>query len=73
MSVKLRVGDIAVFKNGEETMVTGFKLGSYGLNTIKLFFNKEVEGRNCTQDNWNYNVNGTWLGVGNNIAKVIHQ
>lgn len=73
MLENIHKGDICIFQNGEEAMVTGFKLDSCGLNTIKLFFNKEVEGRNCTQDNWNYNVNGTWLGVGNNIAKVIHQ
>lgn len=73
MLESIQRGDICIFQNGEEAMVTDFKLDPYKSNLIKLFFNKDVKGKDCNQNNWNYNINGKWIGNGNNIVKVIHR
>ena len=70
MLENIQKGDICIFQNGEEAMVKDFRL--YGSNAIKLLFNKDVEGLVAKSPSWSYRINGTWIGNGNNIVKVIH-
>lgn len=71
MLENIQKGDVCVFKNGEEATVTDFRLDPYESSLIKLFFNKDVEGLGSKNSNWNYRLDGTWIGNGNNIVKVI--
>ncbi len=74
MLENIQKGDICIFQNGEEAIVTSYIINFAKENTIKLFFNHAVCGKgNNVSEDWNYHINGTWLGGGNNIAKVIHQ
>lgn len=73
MLENIQKGDICIFQNGDEAKVIDFKQGYPGSNTIKLCFNKDVEGLGAKSSSWNYRINGTWIGNGNNIVKVIHR
>lgn len=73
MLENIQNGDICIFQNGEEAVVTKFKPKHCGFNTIRLYFNKEVKGDSISDSAWNYYINGTWIGNGNNIVKVVHQ
>ena len=73
MLENIQKGDVCVFKNGEEATVIDLNLGYYESRTIKLYFNKDVEGLGSKSPNWNYRLDGTWIGNGNNIVKVIHR
>ena len=73
MLENIRRGDICVFQNGEEAIVTDFQKDCRGSNTIKLYFNKEVRGCSTENSAWNYYLSGKWVSNGNNIVKVIHQ
>ena len=73
MLENIRRRDICIFQNGEEAMVIDLKPGHCGFNTIRLYFNKEVKGDSISNSAWNYYINGTWIGDGNNIVKVVHQ
>ena len=64
-------GDICILKNGEEATVIDLKPDYCGSNIIKLYFNKEVRGESVDASEWNYYLNGKWVGNGNNIVKVI--
>lgn len=71
MLENIQKGDVCIFQNGEEAMVTDFRLDPCESSVIRLFFNKDVEGKKSNQNNWNYRLNGKWIGNGNNIVKVI--
>ena len=73
MLENIQRGDICIFQNGDEATVIDFKQDYPGSNTIRLYFNKDVEGLRAKSHNWSYRINGTWLSNGNNIVKVIHQ
>ena len=73
MLESIQRGDICIFQNGEEAKVIDFNQGYCGSDTIRLYFNKEVIGGNVNESVWNYYLDGTWIGNGNNIVKVIHQ
>ena len=73
MLENVQKGDVCIFQNGEEAKVTDYIKGFCGSRTVKLFFNKDVEGLNSKSSDWNYRFDGTWLGNGNNIVKVIHR
>ena len=74
MLENIHKGDICIFQNGEEAIVTSYIINFAGGNTIKLFFNHAVCGKGpSVSDDCNYRIDGTWLGTGNNIAKVIHR
>ena len=73
MLENIQKGDICIFQNGDEATVIDFKLDYCGSNTIRLYFNKDVEGLRAKSPNWSYRINGTWIGNGNNIVKVIHR
>ena len=64
-------GDICIFQNGDEAKVIDFKPNYSGFNTIRLYFNKSVEGCDADESAWNYYFSGKWLGNGNDIVKVI--
>ena len=66
-------GDVCIFQNGEAATVTDLQKDCCGSNTIKLYFNKEVKGGSADESVWNYCLDGTWIGNGNNIVKVIHR
>ena len=71
MLKNIRRGDICVFKNGEEATVIDFKPDYCGSRTIKLYFNKDVEGSGAKSPNWNYSLSGKWIGNGNDIVKIV--
>ena len=72
MLENIQRGDICIFQNGEEATV--IDLENYcERNTIRLYFNKEVRGRDANESVWNYRLSGKWIGNGNNIVKVIHR
>lgn len=71
MLENIQRGDICVFQNGEEATIVKLKRGECGPSTVRLYFNKEVEGLEITDKAWNYDISGKWLGTGNNIVKVI--
>lgn len=73
MLENIQKGDICVFQNGDEATVTDFKPSYSGYNTIRLYFNKSVEGGSVDESAWNYYLSGKWIGSGNNIVKVIHR
>ena len=73
MLENIQRGDICVFQNGDEATVIDFNPGYCGSDTIRLYFNKEVRGGSADESVWNYHFDGTWIGNGNNIVKVIHQ
>ena len=73
MLENIQRGDICIFQNGDEATVIDFKPDCCGSNTIRLFFNKDVEGLGAKSPNWNYRLSGKWIGNGNNIVKVIHR
>lgn len=73
MLENIQIGDICIFQNGEEATVTKFIKDLCGSRTIKLFFNKDVEGLDSKCYSWNYRIDGTWIGSGNNIVKVIYR
>ena len=73
MLENIKKGDICIFKNGNEATVIGFNPGYCGSGTIKLYFNKDVEGSGAKSHKWNYRLSGKWIGNGNDIVKVIHQ
>ena len=54
-------------------MVIDLKPDFCGEGTVRLYFNKEVKGDSISDSAWNYYINGTWLGNGNNIVKVVHR
>ena len=66
-------GDICIFKNGDEATVIDFNPGYCGSDTIRLYFDKSVEGGNADESVWNYYLSGKWIGNGNDIVKVIHR
>ena len=63
--------DICIFKNGEEAKVTDYIKDFCGSRTVKLYFNKDVKGFDSKSPSWNYRLDGTWIGNGNNIVKII--
>ena len=73
MLENIQRGDICIFQNGDEATVIDFNPGYCGSDTIRLYFNKEVRGGSADESVWNYRFDGTWLGNGNNIVKVIHR
>lgn len=73
MLESIQKGDVCIFKNGEEATVTNYIKNICGSRSVKLFFNKDVEGFDSKSNSWNYHLNGKWVGNGNNIVKVIHQ
>ena len=73
MLENIQRGDICIFQNGDEATVIDFKPDYCRSRTIKLYFNKDVEGSGAKSPNWNYSLSGKWIGNGNNIVKVIHR
>ena len=73
MLENIQRGDVCVFQNGDEATVIDFEPGYCGSNTIRLYFNKEVRGGSADESVWNHHFDGTWIGNGNNIVKVIHR
>ena len=73
MLENIQKGDICIFQNGEEATVIDLKTEYSGSRAVKLYFNKDVQGLGCKSSSWNYRLDGTWIGKGNNIVKVIHQ
>ena len=73
MLENIQRGDICIFQNGDEATVIEFNPGYCGSDTVRLYFNKEVRGGSADESVWNYRFDGTWIGNGNNIVKVIHQ
>lgn len=73
MLENIRRRDICIFSNGEEAVVKDLKPGHCGFNTIRLYFNKPVEGASVYENAWNYYLSGKWIGDGNDIVKVINQ
>ena len=73
MLENIQKGDVCIFQNGEEAKVMDYIKDYCGSRTVKLYFNKDVEGFGSKSPHWNYRFDGTWLGNGNNIVKVIHQ
>ena len=71
MLENIRRGDICVFQNGDEATVIDFNPGYCGSDTIRLYFNKEVRGSSADESVWNYRFDGTWIGNGNNIVKIV--
>lgn len=75
MSVKLRVGDIAVFKNGEEAVVK--MITRSGQDYFRILFNKRISGwigHEAKDYCWSYNGRGVFktdFPNGNDIVKVI--
>ena len=73
MLESIQRGDICIFQNGEEATVIDLEPDYCGSDTIRLYFNKEVRGGSADESVWNYYLNSTWIGNGNNIVKVIHR
>ena len=73
MLENIQKGDICIFQNGEEATIIDFEPDYCGSNTIRLYFNKEVEGCDICDSVWNYRLSGKWIGNGNNIVKAIHR
>ena len=73
MLESIQRGDVCIFQNGEEAKVTNYIKDNCGPRTVMLYFNKDVEGLGSKSPNWNYRLDGTWIGNVNNIVKVIHQ
>lgn len=73
MLENIQRGDICIFQNGEEAVVTKFKPECCGEGTVRIYFNEEIIGGGTSNSAWNYYISGKWIGNGNNIAKVIHQ
>lgn len=73
MLENIQNGDICIFQNGEEATVIDLKPGHCGEGTVRLYFNNGVRGDGVSDSAWNYYINGTWIGDGNNIVKVVHQ
>ena len=73
MLENIQRGDICIFKNGDEATVIDLEPDYCGSRTIKLYFNKDVEGSGAKSPNWNYYLSGKWIGNGNNIVKVIRR
>ena len=73
MLENIQKGDVCIFQNGDEATVIDFNPGYCGSNIIRLFFNKEVRGGGDNESAWIYRLDGTWIGNGNNIVKVIHR
>lgn len=71
MLENIQRGNICIFQNGDEATVIDFNPGYCGSNTIRLYFNKEVRGGSADESVWNYRLDGTWLGNGNNIVKIV--
>ena len=71
MLENIQRGDVCVFQNGEEAKVTDYIKDNCGSKTVMLYFNKDVEGFGSKSPNWNYRFDGTWIGNGNNIVKII--
>ena len=71
MLENIQKGDICIFQNGDEATVIDFKPDYCGSNTVRLYFNKLVEGADIHEDSWNYYLSGKWVGNGNDIVKII--
>ena len=67
----IKYGDMVVFANGDEAIVTGTNKGIEE-EKILLLFNKKVLGKITNSYSWEYKYDGKWIGGGNNIVKVIH-
>ena len=71
MLENIQRGDVCIFQNGEEAKVMDYIKDNCGPRTIMLYFNKDVEGFGSKSPNWNYRLDGTWIGNGNDIVKII--
>ena len=53
MLENIQRGDVCVFQNGEEAKVMNYIKDYCGSRTVKLYFNKDVEGLGSKSSNWN--------------------
>lgn len=66
--MKFKSGMLAIFKNGEEAVIHEADISH---EAVTILFDRKVTGFSGKSLSWSYELDGKWIGNGNDIVKTL--